>query len=218
MSSPKLARIVCVSGIDGSGKSMLIDAMVKDAEARGEKVDVQWLRFNHFYVKPLLAVGRLLGMTVYEEVQGHRLGYHRFGKSALARRAYYWLQMLDAKRAARRYLGSEARSRFDLIVLDRFAFDIAVDMSVATGDPEFLGTAVAKKLIALLPAGALVFGIQRDKQGILDCRPESALDRDFEPRLAQYERIYQRDDVLVLHNNGTPADLLEAASSAFKRL
>lgn len=210
----KSARIVCVSGIDGSGKSMLIDALVKDAEARGERVSVQWLRFNHFYVKPLLAIGRLLGMTVYDQVEGHRIGYHRFGRPALARKVYHWLQLMDAKRAAGRFLSGAARAQHDLIILDRFAFDIIVDMSVATKDPGFIDSKCAKQLLDLMPEGTQVLGIQRDKQGIIECRPESTWDKDFETRLGLYKGIFARPDVQVLSNNGTPGDLLAAAASA----
>ena len=211
MSKP--TQIVCISGVDGSGKSMLVDALREHAEAQGQRVEVRWLRFNHFYTRPLLLLGRLLGWTRYQVVDGHRIGKHHFGRPRVLAKLFECLQFWDARRAARRFLNERSLQGVDLLILDRFSLDILADISVATDRPEFLDSSMARRIDALLPSRALQIGVQRDEAALLACRPESAVDPSFAVRLRAYAQLFQRDRVHLLKNNGTRDELLRKALS-----
>ena len=46
-----MKHCIVVSGIDGSGKSTIIEALRKSLEARGHRTACIWLRFNHYLTK-----------------------------------------------------------------------------------------------------------------------------------------------------------------------
>ena len=43
----KMVKCIVISGIDGSGKSTIINEAQKALETDGKKVDYIWLRMNH---------------------------------------------------------------------------------------------------------------------------------------------------------------------------
>ena len=190
---------------------MLVEALRDHAIAKGLTVEVHWLRFNHFFTKPLLVVCRILGLTRYEVVNGHRIGKHNFGSPRFLARWFESLQYLDAQRVARTYLAKQRRAHCDLIILDRFIMDIIVDISVATDEPTFPHSTRIQRFIELMPTSTVTLGVQREQQALFTSRPESAVDPSFIARVRAYEELFARDDVKALNNNGSPADLISKA-------
>ena len=207
----RMCKVVCVSGIDGSGKSMLVEALQRHALKNGLAVKVRWLRFNHFFTKPLLIACRLFGITSYETRDGHRVGKHHFARPQWLAWSFEILQYWDAWRVALIHLNRRSLQRIDLLILDRYVLDILVDISIATENPALLQSARAEKFFNLLPAGSLILGVQRAEETLLTCRPESRIDPTFIARSDAYLQAFSRNGIHLLKNDGSPEDLLEDA-------
>ena len=207
----RMSKVVCVSGIDGSGKSMLVEALEQHALKNGLAVKVRWLRFNHFFTRPLLIACRLFGATRYQTQNGHRVGKHHFARPRWLAWLFETLQYWDAWRVAHIHLNRRSLRRTDLLILDRYVPDILVDISIATENPALLRSARAEKFFNLLPSGSLILGVQRAEEALLICRPESGVDPTFTARSDAYLQSFSRGEIHLLKNDGSPEELLEHA-------
>lgn len=201
-------RVICVTGIDGCGKTTVVEWLRTRLREEGYRADVLWLRFNHVFTRPLLAICRLVGLTRYETVGDVRVGYHEFHRSRVVSWLFVLLQYLDAARVRWLRIAPRLRDETRVVILDRFVHDILVDIMVDTGitdlDRKFLGRA----LLRLLPPGTLVLPLARDAGQLLEARPESHVDRNFPVRLRLYEATRARLSLVELHNDGTLEQLL----------
>ena len=208
-------RIADVMGIDGSGKTTVTEYLAQAYGNEGYEVDVIWLRFNHVLTKPLLGLCRLLGLTRYEMIDGIRVGYHEFYRSKLVSWAFVYLQYLDALRVTRSVVRPRQKDAKKVLILDRFVYDILIDLMIDTRIERLDTTWIGRKLAALLPAEAVTIPVFRDREHLLDARPESRVDRNFEPRLRLYGELVERLGLTPLVNDSTHEVLSE---NAWKRI
>ena len=59
-----MTKYVIISGVDGSGKTTVINALQKTLEERGKSVSYIWMRYSHYSVKVMNALARVLGLSV----------------------------------------------------------------------------------------------------------------------------------------------------------
>ena len=175
-------------GIDGSGKTTVVEWLAEALRKEGHEVDVLWLRFNHLLAKPLLAFCRLAGYTRYETVDGIRVGYHDFYRSGFVSRLFVALQYLDALRVYWTSILPRLRKK-RVLILDRFVHDILIDLMVDTRIQELDRNPLGRALLRLLPKESVVIPLRRAKNELLAARPESAVDRNFSRRLQLYEEL-----------------------------
>jgi len=185
----KLPRVIYVTGIDGSGKTTVVEWLAEQLRGRGYQVDVLWLRFNHVLSKPLLAFCRLVGLTRYEMTNGIRVGYHEFHRSKLVAWLFVAFQYLDAVMVRWLRIGPRLRKANRIVVLDRYVFDILIDLMIDTRIDDLHSGPVGKAFLKLLPAGTVVLPLLRDRDSLLAARPESVVDRNFEARQRLYEEL-----------------------------
>ncbi len=194
-------RIVYVTGIDGSGKTTACGMIGKHLQEQGYEVETLWLRFNHFYSKPLLALCRLIGLTKYETVDGVRIGYHHFYRSRLISWLFIRLQYMDARRVLKRQIMPRLkRPGKRTIILDRYVIDILIDVSVDTGINLF-ETAWKDRFMSLLPEGSQVLLIKRDYETVCQVRPEAQPDKLFKKRYDYFESISEGIKLHIIDNN-----------------
>ena len=206
-------RIVYVTGIDGSGKTTACEMIGKHLQAQGYEVETLWLRFNHFYSKPLLALCRLIGLTKYETVDGIRIGYHHFYRSRLVSWLFIRLQYLDAKRVFRKKIMPRMqRSGKRAIILDRYVIDILIDVSVDTGIDLF-ETAWKDRFMSLQPEGTQTILIKRDYELVRQARPEAMPDKFFINRLKYYDQLREEHGMVIIENNESIESLENRISS-----
>ena len=55
---------IIISGIDGSGKTTVINELTRTLEARGKSTEYIWMRFNHYSVKVMYMLARMMGLSV----------------------------------------------------------------------------------------------------------------------------------------------------------
>lgn len=206
-------RVIYVMGIDGTGKTTVVEWLAKTLLEQGYQVDVQWLRFNHVLSKPLLAFCRLAGLTRYEKKNGIRVGYHDFHRSKIVSWLFVLFQYLDALRVKLTRVLPRLRSERGVVILDRYVYDIIIDLMIDTGIDDLDSTWLGRALIKLLPEGTVVLSLVREHGALLAARPESAVDDNFLRRLKLYEHLVTRQKLLVLENNSSLDDLLAMVST-----
>lgn len=205
--------VIYVMGIDGSGKTTVVEWLAHTLREQGYQVDVQWLRFNHVLSKPLLAFCRLTGLTRYEKKNGIRVGYHDFHRSQIVSWLFVFLQYLDALRVKLTRVLPRLRGERNVVILDRYVYDIIIDLMIDTGIDELDDTWLGRAMIGLLPQGTAVLPLARERNALLAARPESEVDDNFVRRLALYDQIVARQNLPVMENNASLDDLLSRVST-----
>lgn len=206
-------KIINISGIDGSGKTTIVNWLSERLQDAGYDVEVKWLRFNHVLTKPLLALCRLLGLTKYENIDGIRMGYHDFHRSRVISWLFVYLQYLDALRVYFIHVAPALRKKNKVLILDRFIHDILIDIMIDTRIQDLDRKWAGRAFLRLIPADTLVIPVLRRREQVLDARPESRIDKNFEARFALYEGIPGRHDCRPVYNNGSLQETLDAVGS-----
>lgn len=202
-----IPRLIYVMGIDGAGKSTVVEWLAKTLREKGLPVEVRWLRFNHVISKPLLGFCRLVGLTRYETVEGVRVGYHNFYRSRLVSWIFIVLQYLDALRIRWLWIAPRLRRGDRTLILDRYIYDILIDLMVDTRIEDLDQHPMGKAFLRLLPEGSAVLFVVRDEEKLLDVRPESNVDRNFPIRMKLYLALSKRQGLTPLQNNAGLEDL-----------
>lgn len=203
-----IPRVIYVLGIDGSGKSTVSEHLAAQLRERGYKVQILWLRFNHVISKPLLGLCRLLGLTRYETHNGIRVGYHDFYRSRVISWAFIVFQYLDAVRVKYLKVLPGIRDSNSVLILDRYVYDILIDIMVDTRMSELQKNWVGRAFMKLLPADSLSLLIDRDLDKVLEVRPEGRVDRNFAARYRFYKLLGADAGVASITNDGALDDLL----------
>jgi len=198
-----MSKIIIVSGIDGSGKTTIIESIQEELARQGQESRYVWLRYNHYLTKILLAFCRLIRLTRYEHFENSRVGYHDFHKSKIISWLFVVLTYIDtlAVSVVKVYLPSLVSSK--TIICDRWVYDIMIDLEVDTMLNFSKGTFVSQLFKSLLPRKHQYFIIKRDFDIVKQARDESMNDRNFPRRFELYERHAKESRIQVINNNGT---------------
>lgn len=205
----KVPRLIYVMGIDGAGKSTVVEWLARTLTDKGQRAEVRWLRFNHFFSKPLLGFCRIAGLTRYETIQGIRVGYHNFHRSKLISWMFVALQYLDALRIRWFWIAPRLRRGDRVLILDRYIYDILVDLMVDTRISELDRHPLGRAFLRLLPKESVVMFITRNEDKLLHVRPESKVDRNFPVRWRLYHALSARHGLVPLQNDGDLESLFE---------
>ena len=164
--APRLgrARIVGVTGPPGAGKSTLVNALIRELLARGERVAVVAVDPS----SPLTG-GALLGDRI-------RMGEHQTDERVFIRSL-----------AARGHAGGLARATGDVVdVLDAAGFNTVIVETVGAGQSEIEVTRVAGTSLVICPPG-LGDEIQALKAGILEVADALVVNNADQPHAARTE-------------------------------
>jgi glycosyltransferase involved in cell wall biosynthesis/thymidylate kinase len=199
-------RLIALAGVDGSGKSFLLERLRERLAAQGIAHRHVWSRFRNYLSKPLLALARLTGHNRKERIGSVRIGYHDFAGGRLLAGTFLVLQSIDnILDILLRYRLQPSRG---VIVGDRCVYDTLVDLCVDTGRDGLVLERIGPWLVRLLPAPRLVVVLDRSPRLIQAQRPDALLDRHFARRRALYRRLADRYGLPVLSNDGDVEDTL----------
>ena len=195
--------IIVISGIDGSGKTSIIEGVVKALASKGQESHYVWLRYNHYFTKFLLGFCRLTGFTRYEYFEKSRVGYHNFYKSKIISWLFIILTYIDtlAVSIIKVYLPAFISNK--TIICDRWVYDIVIDLEIDTHIDFTKGSFFPKSFKRLLPKNSLYFLIQRDYEKVRQVRDENMNDRNFSKRYGLYLKHSSEPDINVVDNNGS---------------
>lgn len=199
-------QIISISGVDGCGKTTVIEGVRSELETRGHKTSCVWLRYNHYLTKILHAFCRLTGLTRYEWHEGIRVGYHEFFRSTLISTLAIILNFIDTLVASFFLVYIPALFTRRIIICDRWVVDVLIDLQVDTrkylGPDSFWGRIFLK----LVPGNAKCFVILRDAAKIEVARPEHAYDKNYMPRRELFAQWSENSCCIAVDNNASVND------------
>jgi thymidylate kinase len=201
-SNRKILKTIIISGIDGSGKTSVINALQIELKKKGYYTAYIWLRFNHYLVKILHGLARILGLSVKVKNEMGTVWQHRFYKSSLFCYIYVISTYFDTI-ISKFKLNNFVNSDIDFVICDRWINDILIDLGTKTHRIDFLQSAWFKRFQKLVPDNTIQCLIIRDDEKLLDCRLENRVDPDFSLRNKLYKDLSQSNYVQVIDNNGT---------------
>ena len=214
MDSSNRTQCIVVSGIDGSGKSTIIESLKKDLEKDGKHVGYIWLRFNHYLTKGMHALARLLGLSVHVQNEMGVVWQHQFYKSQIFCRFYIITTYLDSWISRIRY--NKAAYKQDVVICDRWICDILVDLATKTHNKDFLDSCWSSRFLNIMPSNAKLLVIQRNEKALLECRLENRVDPDFRFRQEVYKQLLMEPYIHVVDNNGTIQESIEQIRNIIK--
>ena len=193
-------RLISVSGIDGSGKTTIIDELSSTLRSEGCNVRVVWLRYNHYLIKPVLALARLLGYTVFEHYPDCRVSYHEFYRSKILSHAFIWLTWLDAALTTVVLIYIPVRLLNRVVICDRWVPDILIDLEIDTHVELHGDSRYSRMFWALVPRSARLMVVRRGYDDIFHARPEHRYDRNLTRRFELYDVLTQYKGLNVIDN------------------
>lgn len=193
-----MKRYIVISGIDGSGKTTVINELTKALEANGNKTQYIWMRFNHYFVKIMNMIARIIGLSVKVHNAFGDVWEHRLYKNKTFCKLYIWCSYIDNIIARRKAIKLNA----DYIICDRWINDILIDLGAECRTDNILESKWYNKFQRILPKESIQFVIIRNKKDIIDCRIENTTNPDFPYRYALYEKLTSKQEVYTIDNSG----------------
>lgn len=195
--------IFVVSGVDGSGKTSVIDCLQKTLESRGLQTRYVWLRYNHYLSKFVLAFCRYTGLTRYFHFVDSRVVYHDFHRSKIISWLFIATTFIDTLFASFFKVYLPALFTNKVIVCDRWVYDIMVDLEVDTRVQFSDGRWLKRLFLSLLPSASVCFVITREQSLVRGARDESLNDDNFPVRCELYLRHAKDGRLHSIDNNGS---------------
>ncbi len=199
-------RMVGLSGVDGSGKTFILESIRRELDWQGLDHRHVWSRFRNYTSKPLLALARLTGHNRKEEIGGVRFGVHDFRHAPWLAWPFLALQFIDnVLDLILRY-----RLRADLVVGDRCILDTLVDLAADTGREDIVFGGYGRLLVGLLPRPNRLIILERPVEEIVRDRPDALADRMFFERRRLFLVLARRFGIPVIANRGRAEDVCAA--------
>lgn len=197
-------RVIVISGIDGSGKSTIINNLEKALQERGCRTHTPWLRYNHYLTKLVFALGKLVGCYRYDMKDGTRIAtYHEFQRSQIVSSLFVMATFIDTLLASLVKVYFPAYILKRTVICDRWVPDILVDIAIDTGKHRLLKNVVWRMFWGLVPRSVHSFVIVRDHDEILGCREENRISQNFEARFRLYQDLCSLGPGRAVNNNRT---------------
>ena len=194
-----MKKYIIISGIDGSGKTTVINELTKVLETNGKSTKYIWMRFNHYSVKVMNMLARVMGLSVKVHNAFGDVWEHRLYKNRLFCKVYVWCSYIDNVIARRKAFKLNAA----YIICDRWVNDTLIDLGAECRMNDILDSKWYERFQNILPENSFQFVVIRNKKDIIDCRVENTTNPDFPYRYALYEKLMKKQEVNVVDNSGT---------------
>ena len=198
-----MAKYIIISGVDGSGKTTVIEGVRKQLEADGKKVGYIWMRYNFRLIRILHAIAKITGLSYKEKTGMGLMWLHRFYKSKLFCWFYIRCSYIDNWMARKKPVRLAKAKELDYVICDRWVNDIVIDLGSETHKMDILDSKWYKKFQSLLPIESFQFVVIRHRQKVLDCRVENTFNEAFNYRFDLYQKIVEKPEVNMIDNTGT---------------
>lgn len=194
-----MTKYIIISGVDGSGKTTVINALQEELEKRGKTVSYIWMRYSHYTVKVMNALARFLGISVKIHNEMGDVWEHRLYRMPWFCKIYVRCSYLDNLIARHKVM----RLKTSYVICDRWINDILIDLGAEGRMMDILDSKWYDKFHEILPESSFQFVVVRDRQDVLDCRVENHANPDFPARFELYKKLTEKSDVYVVDNTGT---------------
>ncbi len=198
---------ICVSGLDGSGKTFIINKIVNNF-SNVINFKYIWSRFKNYTSKPLLLLTRLTGHNYKEKINGTKIGYHDFYKSKILSILFLFFQWIDQfLEIILRFKTSQVS-----IIADRCLVDTLVDISIDTKMEKFVFGIFAKSLFKLMPKDTIYIILKRNVELIKNNRPDAFYDKNLLRRKELFEKISKLYPIHIIENDNSSEETLNKIS------
>lgn len=194
-----MTKYIIISGIDGSGKTTVINKLKETLEAEGKNVDYIWMRYNHYLIKILNALARVLGLSVKVNNAMGEVWEHRLYK----KRWFCWLYVRASYIDNLIALHKIKKLNSEYVICDRWINDILIDLGSECRIMNILNSVWYKRFHKILPKMSYQFVVKRNIEDILGCRVENNTNPDFKYRFELYQELMKKDDINVIDNTGS---------------
>lgn len=194
-----MTKYIIISGVDGSGKTTVIEGVRAQLEAEGKTVGYIWMRYHHKLIKIMHAIAKLTGLSKKENTAMGEMWLHYFYKSPLFCWFYLYSSYIDSWLARKK----PTKLRTDYVICDRWVNDIIIDMGSETHNLDILDGKWYKLYQRLLPNDSFQFVISRNREDVLNCRIENTFNEAFDYRFRLYQKIAQKPEVIKIDNTGS---------------
>lgn len=198
-----MTKYIIISGVDGSGKTTVIEGIKAALEGDGKKVGYIWMRYHHKLVTIMHAIAKATGLAYKEKTEMGEMWLHRFYKSNLFCWIYIRCSYFDNWLVRKKPVKLAETEKLDYVICDRWVNDIIIDIGSETHRTDILDTKWYKRYQSLLPKHSFQFVVIRDRKDVLDCRVENTFNEAFGYRYDLYSKITNKPEVYVVDNTGT---------------
>lgn len=208
-----MSKYIIISGVDGSGKTSIIEEVKAQLEAEGHSVGYIWMRYNHRLVKVMHAIAKVIGLSRKEDTEMGRMWLHRFYKNRAFCKLYIWCSYIDNWMVRKKpmLLGT------NYVICDRWVNDIIIDMGAECHKKNILDSKWYHRYQALLPKDCCQFVVMRDKEKVLQCRAENRFNEAFAYRYDLYQELAKKDNITLVDNTGTIKDSVRQVFDNLKK-
>jgi len=194
-------KYIVISGIDGSGKTTIINELQKKLHQRGDRACYIWMRYNHYLVKMLNALARILTLSVKTSYGNKTVWEHRYYKSPAFFKIYIAFSYIDNLLAS--YKVKRIKSdKFDYVICDRWINDVIADIGSEFHRQNILELNWYRRFQKILPENTTQFVISRPDNLIIDAREDNRYDINFAERLNLYKKLEIIDTTIKVDNSG----------------
>ena len=198
-----MAKYIIISGVDGSGKTTVIEGVRKALEAEGKKVGYIWMRYNFKLTTVMHAIAKMVGLSYKEKTAMGDKWLHRFYKSKLFCWLYIRAYYIDNVLAKSKPVKLAEKDGLDYVICDRWVNDIIIDLGSETHQTDILKTKWYQRFQELLPRDCYQFVVIRNKKDMLECRVENTFNEAFSYRYDLYNEIVNKPEIYMVDNTGT---------------
>ena len=142
-------RIVCVSGLDGAGKSTIAGLLIRLYRRLGFRVLYRWFRWFALFSYLVYLYAKLLRRTLIVRVRDHLIHVHVFWVDKVLKRLYPRILLLDLLLLYILVLTVSVSRKTDILLLDRCFIDTIIDLAWETRSTDFLNSIPAKACLGL---------------------------------------------------------------------
>lgn len=208
-----LPSLICIVGVDGSGKTTLTDWLVDELTSNDVKSVQVWSRFRNYLSKPLLAITRLTGHNHYKKIDNVLFGFHDFENLIVYRELFAILQAVDVNIGAYFHIHKK-RSMTDVVICERGPWDTLVDVASDTGMDWLASSKLGKIYGLMMQKDVRVFWVDRSYDNIIATRKELKHDYKLPKRIELYKHLADLKGWDIIDNN----DTLDAAKQQIRDL
>lgn len=208
-----LPSLICIVGVDGSGKTTLTDWLVDELASNGVKSLPVWSRFRNYLSKPLLAATRLTGHNYYKKIDNVLFGFHDFESLVGYRELFALLQAVDVNIGAYFHI-HQKKNMADVIICERGPWDTLVDVTSDTGMDWLPASKLGRVYGLMMRKDTRVFWVDRSYENIITTRKELKNDYKLYKRIELYKHLAEVKGWNIVNNN----DTLDAAKQQIRDL
>ena len=212
-----MAKYIIISGVDGSGKTTVIEGVRKQLEADGKKVGYIWMRYNFKLIRLMHAIAKVTGLAYKQKTEMGEMWLHRFYNNKLFCWFYIRCSYIDNWLVRKKPIALAKAQKLDYVICDRWVNDIIIDLGSETHKTDILSSKWYHRFQTLLPKESYQFVVIRNRKDVLDCRVENTFNEAFGYRYDLYQQIVNMPEVNLVDNTGTVESSIQQVLDVIKK-